>query len=182
MQQDSPSPNHKKKLVCENCQSDVDDSNVECPHCTFPLKGSDADKNRFLGKQIYIKSELEKGRKKIKQAAYILYGIATLYMLNVVFKLLSASGNIEVPLWLGFMYFYLAYKVKNRPILFISLGLGLQVIFSFIVFVSAPTAILQGLAIRLLILIGLGIALYQAILSQKLKQKYHQTLPIKKAG
>ncbi len=55
-------------LKCPECNSDISDSAVSCPHCGFPLKQTDAYQQGYAQEQGAIRARTEQRRKNIEIA------------------------------------------------------------------------------------------------------------------
>ena len=138
--------------ICENCSISANASHKFCPNCGFPIGGMEQEKASF---RLTVRSRqrfLKDANKQIKNAKYIIYALAGLFLLVGLFQGFAADdfGGMIVNLVLSLMYLILAsWADKN--------AFG-AILTAFIVYITVhiingiidPLTIFQGLLMKVI--------------------------------
>ena len=181
MNENNPSTN-TKEVLCEYCQEKINFKYDICPHCDFPFQGTQEEKSRFIGQQVLLKGIISESKERIKQAQYILFGIGGMYIIYTLIMFMSrldgSNADAMVYVFLAVVYILLGTFIRKAPTLVIAIGLGIQLFLYTVLALINPTTILQGIFIKVVILLGLGVALYRSIESEQIKKKHHKSLKV----
>lgn len=115
-----------------------------------------------------IKIDINDHLKKMKQGRIVLWALAGLscvgIFLSSYFNLADASP-MEIALEgavLMVLYIGAALMFKSRPVLALSIGLGIYVVYQLLTAMVLPESLIRGILIKVVILYGLGRAISSA--------------------
>lgn len=168
------------ELTCPNtkCNVIVKESDDFCPNCKYPLKGTEKERSLFIGQQILKKDKvsLAKGHRKVTK--YILIFLGAINLISLVFAWITANispVDNYIPLLLGFTFIVLAIKAEKKPLISISVGLGILLILYFTNYLIDPESLLTGLKFKIMVI---GMFIYGLVVNIQAQniQKEHKNL------
>jgi predicted neutral ceramidase superfamily lipid hydrolase len=166
-----------EQIICPNtkCKEKVKDSDEFCPNCKYPLKGTEKEKSLFVGQQILKKDKvsLAKGHRKVTKYILIFLGVINLISLIITwtFNNINPIDNY-IPLVLGFVFISLAIYAEKKPLISISVGLGLLLILYISNYLIDPDSLLSGIKFKIMII---GIFIYGLVVNiqaQKIQEEH----------
>ena len=160
-------------LSCPNCDFDVSQIEIECSNCNYPLAGSEKEKAIFIGRQISNKSRIGDAKTAQKKVRAILYIIGGFLLLNACVALYNDFDLVSILFYfiLGFTMLGFGYLSPKKPLIFISLALGLLILYYFILYLLDPMFLFQGILWKFVAVAFLLWGLVQSYSEHQLKKK-----------
>ncbi|NAS31020.1 hypothetical protein GTQ40_08575 [Flavobacteriaceae bacterium R38] len=160
-------------LTCENCEIEISPVQVTCEHCGFPIAGTEKEKSIFFGKQIANKAAIRHAGKLQRRSSYILYIIGGFQIVTggLSYRNYHLREEFILYAFIGLIFMTFGYFSSKKPILFISLGLGLILLLYALDFILDPSSILSGILWKIVIVGTLSYALISSFEEQKIKKK-----------
>lgn len=153
---------------CKNCNTEIDQTITVCQVCKYPIEGTDQEKAQFIAKQVIQKSNVEYSIKRLKHARNTLLAVGAYFLLGAIIhftKEEQLKGIIGISFGLGF--FSLAFLTIKKPILAISIPLGLTLAYYLFLLITNPLALWVGFVWKIAVLTGLGYGLYSVLKANK---------------
>ncbi|WP_420571102.1 hypothetical protein [Kordia sp.] len=163
------------EIICPNCKEEVSQVAIYCEYCKFPVSGTDKEKAIFIGQQTLNKSKVVSSEKVISRTQTILYIVAGFKVLNAVLAYLNFKSVIDAVFFvvIALILAVFSYLLPKKPVLFISLALGVILCYYLLLFLVSPMLLFNGILWKCCILMALFYALYTVVESQKLKKKFN---------
>jgi hypothetical protein len=155
---------------CENCSATVPDSQKFCSQCSFPVNGTDSEKQSFRLHVSSRKRFLSDAEDKIKSSKYIMFGLAGIFLLVGLFVGFGADDfeTMIINIFCCLIYLVLGAWCSKNPF---GATLTALIIYATIVVVNAfvePTSLFSGIVLKVIIIT----ALVKGIRSAQEAQKY----------
>lgn len=163
------------EIKCPNCKEEVSQVEIECTNCSFPLAGTEKEKAIFIGQQIANKSKIGDAQESQSKTQKILYFTGAFQLFNA-FR--AYNGNLETSdivffIILGSLFIVFGFLSSKKPILFISLALGLILCYYALLYFINPQLIFQGIVWKIVIIAFLIYGIYSAFEEKRLKKMYN---------
>jgi hypothetical protein len=162
----------EKELFCPNCKLDISQIEFECGSCKYPLSGTEKEKAIFIGKQISDRSKISSavsGQKKVQRILYIIAAFQLLNGLMVYFRL-SLVGDAIFYTILATILAVLAYLSPKKPLLYISIALGIILLYYLLLALIDINFLIQGMLWKFATISFLAYGLVQSYEAEKLKK------------
>jgi len=168
----------ENQFKCSYCKHIIKESDIVCPHCKFPLKGTELEKSTFIGQQVLKKGTIKDAGAVRKTASYILLIIG---VINTAISLLgffvSAGDNVGfvMSLVVGLIFIILSRKAKQNSFYPLVIGLSLLLTIYIINGILDPNTIVNGIGGKMAYLGGL---IYGIVMTYKERiiKKEHKNL------
>lgn len=159
---------------CSYCKVAVSAVEVHCENCGFPLSGTEKEKAIWIGRQTMRKSKIDNSAQMIHKTRIILYVVAGFQVLDGLLAYFMFNSVIDLILHLVIagMLATFSYLSPKKPILFVSLALGVIVCYYLLLYLANPMFFFNGILWKCIIMMALSYTLYDAIESHQLKKKY----------
>ena len=160
--------------TCSYCKAVISQVEVHCENCGFPLAGTEKEKAIFIGQQTLRKSKVDSSKKMVGKTRIILYIVAGFQLLDAILFYTLYDNFVDAILHLIIAAFLatFSYLSPKKPILFISLSLGVMLSYYLLLFLVDPMFLYQGILWKFAIVMALLYTLYDAIESHNIKKKY----------
>ncbi|HYJ37348.1 MAG TPA: hypothetical protein VEV87_01980 [Chitinophagaceae bacterium] len=126
-------PRHTSGFDCENCGRDLRRSYSICPHCKFPIEGSEEEKELYYHRLEAAKIELTGLQEKVENARISLWIIALINLLYaIIFHLFNkeikdAHLVLVINILASLIFILLGILAKEKPFSALTAGLILYV-------------------------------------------------------
>ncbi|NQX96394.1 MAG: hypothetical protein HRT73_00750 [Flavobacteriales bacterium] len=156
-------------LLCSQCSTSMNESDVFCNSCGFPEKGTSREQAKFHAKAVMKKSNKNDADKKVKSARNTLYVVGGFTgVVGVSSYFLAGDVAVLVTnLILSGIYVLLGFWSTKKPLAALLSGLLLYITVVVINGVFEPETLYKGIIWKILIITYLGKGLYSANLVQK---------------
>jgi len=170
--------NSRASVKCASCGIFAFDSEVVCPQCNYPLKGTEKDQKDFLFNQEMRSIDLHSSNKQLKKAGNMLYYIAAIFVISslIIYAINPDSpGGVSalvINLVLAMIFVVLAGYSQKRPMLCIITGL---VLFSVIMIGNAivePVSLVKGAIFKVFAFVLLINGLKSAREVERIREQY----------
>jgi len=160
-------------LKCDNCKIPISPVQISCTYCGYPLAGNQKEKTAFIKQQIRDKTTLRRAGKYQRRSSYILYIIGAFQIVTggLNYHNYKAREEFIVYAFIGLLFMVFGYFSSKKPLLFISLGLGLTLLMYVVNFILNPASITQGILWKLVIVGNLSYTLISSYQEFKIKTK-----------
>lgn len=154
--QPSESQSLNQLMTCENCNAAIEMMKF-CPHCSFPIAGTDQEKTSFRLIVSSRKRLLSDAEDKIKSAKTIIYALAGVFFLFGLYTGFAQDdfANMIVNLTLSLLYLILAAWSKSNPfgaiLTAFIIYLTIQMVNAFI----DPSTLFQGIIMKIFFIAAL---------------------------
>ena len=158
---------------CPNCKEEISQIEFECTNCKFPLSGTEKEKSIFIGRQISNKSKISSAEEHQGKVSRILYLVGAFQLLNAYISYSKNYGfeNTMFYVILGLLLVVFGYFSTKKPLLFITLALGLILGYYTILYINNPEFLLRGILWKIVIISFLIYGIVQSLQEQKLKKE-----------
>ncbi|BAU54820.1 hypothetical protein [Mucilaginibacter gotjawali] len=169
-----PSPSVER---CYACAKEVANADVYCNNCGYPLKGTEWDQKKFIGKQNEVDINLPEFQKRLTHAAnsfYYLAGAFIVYGLFYFFIKMDDPGVLSFVLpnfILAIVFLVLGAYSKIKPLACIVSGLCLYIIVLVLNAVGNPASIASGIILKIIIIGYLVKGIKSALEIEKIKKE-----------
>ena len=159
-------------LTCDNCKVEVSPVEIHCENCGYPLAGTEKEKALFIGRQIANKSTIREAGRLQRRSSYILYAIGGLQIFSAVYSYMQIQELIIliITVMIGAAFIAFGYFSTKKPILFVSLGLGLILFLYTLDYIFDPNALFRGILWKIIIISTLIYTLVNSFEEQKIKK------------
>lgn len=148
--------NESSNVTCENCKAVVEASKKFCPHCSFPIGGTEEEQRSFRLTVSSRKRLLSDANDKIKSAKQIMYVLAGLIF---IFGLIQGFANDDfgtmiVNLCISLLYLILAAWANKNPFGAILTAFIIYVSLILVNAVIEPTTLFSGIIMKVIVIGG----------------------------
>ena len=154
----------EETLLCNHCETSVNDDDAFCQDCGYPLKGNEQDVAKFYAKRAMNKNKNIDAAEKIKSAKNTLFVIAGVVLLFAIVRYLSIGdiADLIINFIVCCMYILLGFWTEQKPLIALLLGLLLYVTLVVISAVLEPMTLVKGILWKIVIISYLGKGIYSA--------------------
>jgi hypothetical protein len=150
-----------QQLLCRCCKKQVTETDDFCPNCGFPLKGTEAEQGKFIGRYILNDSNsmgnavnVDETTRKGGNALFVAAGFMVLGGLIIMLRDETGDGPILllINIIVAAMYVGLGFWSKKNPFAAILVGLIIFVSLIIINAIVEPISIIQGIIVKVIVI------------------------------
>ena len=162
---------------CTNCNDPVQNTDVFCSSCGFPMNGSEEEKANFNYKTGYKELQLQDNQKGIRKGTNSLYVVAAVlavygFVYFLVEKKREVALNILInSLSLAVIFLLLAFWSIKKPIAALISGLTLFSALQLLILIQEPANIFKGIILKIFVFVYLIKGLQSAFEAQKINKE-----------
>ena len=164
---------------CAACFTVVNDADIHCTACGYPLKGTAIDQTAFIANHKNLNVDFVNYSKAIKKAGRTLFYLSAIFAISGIYNFFVSKDDpdvilIVVPLIvLAITFLLLGEFSKKKPLACIIVGIGLYGIVQILDLIGDPASIARGIFGRVVIIILLINGLESALDVEKIKKEHH---------
>ncbi|HYG14791.1 MAG TPA: hypothetical protein VEC12_03490 [Bacteroidia bacterium] len=159
-------PENEFLLTCRCCNTTVTDEEIFCPECKFPLKGTEAEQGKHIGRYIVGITEEKEAQKSINQGRYILFGAAALHVIAGVVAADKRDDNaigFVIGVMMGIILAGLGFWSEKNPYAAFLAALIIFFSINILAFVINPASLFSGFIFKIIIVLFLLFGLQGAV-------------------
>ncbi|MFC0517859.1 zinc ribbon domain-containing protein [Mucilaginibacter angelicae] len=164
---------------CAHCNTDVKPEDTFCTQCGYPVKGTEAEQNKFISERQVEEIDMFTYNKTLKQAGTSLYYLAGVFIISGLIYFFMHKDEAEVVavvitnLIMAAIFLVLGAYSKKKPLACIISGLSLYVIVQVLNAIIDPISIAQGIIIKIVIIGYMIRGIKSAMEIEKIKKENH---------
>ncbi len=166
---------------CDACFKEIENDDVFCAYCGYPIKGTKVEQSAFILKQNkidYYKAEIKKKvENRIDKGATTLFCLSGLFILAAIIGFFKLQDNPQVLafvipyLILGIIFLLLGEYSKKKPLMCFVSGLCLYIIAELYDISERPQASPLGIITIFIIIVFLVLGIKSAVEIEKIKKE-----------
>jgi hypothetical protein len=166
-------------IHCKCCFEKINETDLFCQSCGFPLKSTEEEQNNFIYTRNYKHLELQGLDKKIRSAGttlYVLAGFFLLFGLGYFFinsNNESSSGILITNAIVAIIFLLLGYWSKKKPVAAIISGMVLFVLVQLLSIFEDPSNIYKGIIMKIIIIGYLIKGMQSAFEAEKIRKQHN---------
>lgn len=161
---------------CPHCHNQVPEADTFCQQCGYPVRGTEEQINEFNYQIGYKQMQLDDshtGVRKGRNSLYVVAGIFALY--GLIYYAMNDQAQDAIALLvtnivLAVVFLMLGYWSMKKPIAALISGLSLFVAIHLLNAIVDPMTLVQGILIKVLVIVYLVRALQSAFEAQKISK------------
>jgi hypothetical protein len=156
-------------MKCPNCYSVFDSEIEKCTKCGFPFAGTDHERSVFIGQQVMKVQSIDDARSSLLHARTVLFVLGGLSIISA----LSAATTFEQVFLgvVGAVFVAFGFMVQKNPIVFLTIALGLLLLFYLADAIAEPITLVKGLVWKVIFVGSLVYAIIRVRRAEKLKSE-----------
>jgi hypothetical protein len=148
-------------LLCDACFTKVNDADLICGSCGYPLKGNSKEQRKFIANKNSKEIDHDAYKKSLKISTTALYLVAASSVITGVLQYLSDSDEelkfyvLIINLIVAFIFVALGAWVRNKPLPAILIGATLYFTILALNMIYDPLTLTRNLVIKIAIVVVL---------------------------
>ncbi|WP_121811839.1 zinc ribbon domain-containing protein [Mucilaginibacter kameinonensis] len=143
---------------CAHCNADSKAEDTFCTQCGYPLKGTEAEQNKFISERQVEEIDMFTYNKTLRQASNTLYYLAGVFIFAGLIYFFIHKDEVDVVsvvitnIIMAAIFLVLGAYSKRKPLACLISGLSLYVIVQVLNAIIEPISIAQGIIIKIVII------------------------------
>ncbi len=157
-------------ITCKVCKTELNEQELICNICKYPIQGTEKEQASFIAKQIIQKGDVEDSIEQLNKSRWILFGLGALYVVGPFTPLMSSTSAaaIVISILLGFVFIGFGFLTFRKPKIALLIPLGMTLFYYFILLLINPFLLWSGFLWKMVVLIGLGYGYSSVSKSEKI--------------
>lgn len=159
--------------ACKFCNINVSETDVKCGNCQYPLLGSEREQAVFVAQQVMQKSHVSDSGKQTRNARIILFVLGGFELTASLFLFANPDEFIVAILSsiFGLLFIGFGFLTYKRPAIALLIPLILLSLYYTFLVIFSPSAFLQGVLWKFVILTALIYAYAIVARAEKILKK-----------
>lgn len=143
---------------CAHCNADSKAEDTFCTQCGYPLKGTEAEQNKFISERQVEEIDMFTYNKTLRQASNTLYYLAGVFIFGGLVYFFMHKDDADVVsvvitnIIMAAIFLVLGSYSKRKPLACLISGLSLYVIVQVLNAIIEPISIARGIIIKIVII------------------------------